>query len=179
MSHFNWCAMSRRREGLWQSVQKTKCHCSWACLSHPPAHWWSLMFMNEKVQRQMSLSDCGLYALAFATDLRHGIDTASPRSYDQAMMRQHYIECLEKGRMAPLPSSTRRVIYHNDQKKTLVQIFCGCRLPNDKKEYVQCFKCSGWYNLDSERVRDWAINSKRKWQCQKCKNCKPLSLCNN
>ena len=137
------------------------------------------MFMNEKVQRQMSSSDCGLYALAFATDLRHGIDPASPRIYDQAVMRQHYIECLEKGRMPPLPSSTRRVICHNDQKRTLVQIFCGCRLPNDKKEYVQCFKCSGWYNLDCERVRDWAINSKRKWQCQKCKNCKPLSLCNN
>ena len=40
------------------------------------------MFMNEKVQRQMNSSDCGLYALAFATDLRHGIDPASPRSYD-------------------------------------------------------------------------------------------------
>ena len=138
-----------------------------------------VMFINEKVQRQMGSSDCGLYALAFATDLCHGIDPTSPRSYDQALMRQHYVECLEKGRMAPFPSSTRRVIYHNDQKRTLVQIFCGCRLPNDKKEYVQCFKCSGWYHLDCERVPDWAVNSKRKWQCQKCKNRKPLSLCNN
>ena len=138
-----------------------------------------VMFINEKVQRQMGSSDCGLYALAFATDLCHGIDPTSPRSYDQALMRQHYVECPEKGRMAPFPSSTRRVIYHNDQKRTLVQIFCGCRLPNDKKEYVQCFKCSGWYHLDCERVPDWAVNSKRKWQCQKCKNRKPLSLCNN
>ena len=138
-----------------------------------------LMFMNEKVQRQMGSSDCGLYALEFATDLCHGIDPTSPRSYDQALMRHHYVECLEKGRMAPFPSSTRRVIYHNDQKRTLFQISCGCRLPNDKKDYVQCFKCSGWYHLDCERVRDWAVNSKRKWQCQKCKNRKPLSLCNN
>ena len=31
-------------------------------------------FINEKVQRQVGGSDCGLFSLAFATDLCHGLD---------------------------------------------------------------------------------------------------------
>ena len=66
-----------------------------------------VMFINEKVQTQIGSSDCGLHsrlnkhtvanalAFAFATDLCHGIDPTSPRSYDQALMRQHYVKCFQ------------------------------------------------------------------------------------
>ena len=84
-----------------------------------------VMFINEKVQRQMGSSDCGLYALAFATDLCHGIDPTSPRSYDHVLMRQHYVECLDKGRMVPFPSSIRRVIYHNIRREHWFKFFAG------------------------------------------------------
>lgn len=97
----------------------------------------AVTLVNEKVQRQLGSSDCGLFALAFAADLCHGLDPTN-RSYDQAKMREHYISCLESRTITPFPTTTRRVPYHMDTKRITVPIFCECRLPNDKKEYVQC-----------------------------------------
>ena len=44
-----------------------------------PGH--EVTFMNEKVQKQVGSSDCGLFALAFATDLCHGLDPLNQK-YD-------------------------------------------------------------------------------------------------
>ena len=49
-----------------------------------------------------------------------------------------YISRLESKTSTPFPTTTWRVPYHMDTKKITVPIFCDCRLPNDKKEYVQC-----------------------------------------
>lgn len=78
----------------------------------------TVTFMNEKVQRQVSSNDCGLFALAFATDLCHGLDPAIQR-YDQGSMRQHYVDCLENGTMVPFPKTTRRVPFHLGNKKII------------------------------------------------------------
>ena len=53
----------------------------------------TVMFMNEKVQREVGSNDCGLFSLAFPTDLCHGLDPAIQR-YDQGFMQQHYVDCL-------------------------------------------------------------------------------------
>ena len=53
-----------------------------------PQH--TVTFLNEKAQRQLGSSDCGLFALAFATDLCHGLDPLT-RSYNQKDIRQHYV----------------------------------------------------------------------------------------
>ena len=53
----------------------------------------SVLFVNERVQRQINLSDCGLFSLAIATDLCNAIDPSS-QSYDQGSLRQHYVHCL-------------------------------------------------------------------------------------
>ena len=42
----------------------------------------STSFINEKVQKQINTSDCGLVALAFATDLCQGLDPVM-EAYDQ------------------------------------------------------------------------------------------------
>ena len=67
----------------------------------------TVTFLNEKVQRQLGSSDCGLFTLAFATDLCHGLDP-STQSYNQKEMRQHYVHCLESGRMTPFPKTNKR-----------------------------------------------------------------------
>ena len=130
-------------------------------------------FVNEKVQKQLGGSDCGLFALAFATDLCNGLNPTD-QSYDQGMMRRHYVDCLESGKMTCFPNTSRRVPYHLDTQKTKVSIYCVCRLPYDKKEYVQCCRCCGWYHTNCVAIPEWAINSKRKWRCQKCKDCATL-----
>ena len=35
---------------------------------------YTVTFLNERVRRQLGSSDCGLFVLAFATDLCHGLD---------------------------------------------------------------------------------------------------------
>ena len=46
---------------------------------------YTVTFMNEKVQRQVGSNDCGLFALAFATDFCHGLDSVIQR-YNQGSM---------------------------------------------------------------------------------------------
>ena len=128
----------------------------------------SILFINEKVQKQINLSDCGLFALAFATDLCHGVDPQT-QAYDQENMRAHYVSCLESHEMIPFPKTSRRVPYHVTKKMTTVAIFCVCRMPNDKKEYVQCSQCNGWYHPTCVSIPDWVINSRRRWKCDTCR----------
>ena len=104
----------------------------------------TVTFCNEKVQKQLGGSDCGLMALAFATDLCHGLDPATQR-YSQFEMRQHFVSCLESGKMKPFPKTVnRRVHCHLSCNRNSVPIFCLCRLLNNKQEYIQCCSCRGW-----------------------------------
>ena len=127
----------------------------------------SVSFVNEKVQRQLNHDDCGLFALAIATDLCHSVDPVT-QSYDQSKLRQHYVNCLESRKMAPFPKTSRRVIHHLGTEKQTIAIYCVCRLPNDKQEYVQCFHCHGWYHPSCVNVPEWALKTKRRWRCDKC-----------
>lgn len=79
----------------------------------------TVTFINEKVQKQIGSADCSLFALAFTTDLYQGLDPMN-QSYDQALMRQHYVTCLESANVTPFPKTLRRVPSHVVQNKTLV-----------------------------------------------------------
>ena len=54
----------------------------------------------------MGASECGLFALAFATDLCYGLDPAN-QHYDQDAMRQHYVSCLESKANGPFPKDNK------------------------------------------------------------------------
>ena len=47
-------------------------------------------------------NDCGLFAIAYATELAHGGDPAKV-VYSQGEMRSHFIKCLENGILTPFP----------------------------------------------------------------------------
>ena len=57
------------------------------------------------VQNRQGISDCGLFAIAFATDLAYGNEPGSYK-YDQAKLREHFLDCLSKNVMAPSPQKT-------------------------------------------------------------------------
>ena len=57
---------------------------------------------SPDVQQQVGTSDCGLYALAFAYTLCSGKDAAKFQ-YNQAQFRNHFLECLKKGRLMLFP----------------------------------------------------------------------------
>ena len=128
----------------------------------------TVTFCSEKVQKQLGGSDCGLMALAFATDLCHGLDPATQR-YSQFEMRQHFVSCLESGKMKPFPKTNRRVHCHLSCNRNSVPIFCLCRLLNNKQEYIQCCSCRGWYHPQCSLAPQWAITSKLPWKCPKYK----------
>ena len=135
-------------------------------LHHPQN---TVTFLNEKVQKQVVSSDCALFALAFTTDFCYGLDPTSQR-YSQKEMWQHYVTCLESGAMVPFPKTDERVPFHLGCNSISVPIFCLCRLPKDRKEYVECFSCHGLYHPDCVSIPEWAIKSRLQWNCQKCRN---------
>ena len=84
---------------------------------------------NQKVQRQQGASDCGLFAIAFATSLCFGNDPQEI-AYDQPLLRSHFIACLEDHKMKPFPRTDRRVQRHLSVSRAVVPIYCtiaGCQ----------------------------------------------------
>lgn len=72
-----------------------------------------ITFISVKVQKQVGGSDCGLFALAYATDLCYGLDSAY-QQYDQGKMCQHYVHCLENKNVTPFPNTDKPVPFHLD-----------------------------------------------------------------
>ena len=52
-----------------------------------------LQYIVPRVQKQQGVKDCGLFAVAFATDIAHG---KTVFKYDQSKMRNHLCECFEQ-----------------------------------------------------------------------------------
>ena len=67
--------------------------CKFAALFH---------FDIMNVQHQTNLSDCGLFAIAFTTELAHG---QSPLlcDFNTSLMRSHLLTCLEDGVLRKFP----------------------------------------------------------------------------
>ena len=70
----------------------------------------SLSIIGLNIQRQCNGWDCGVYAIAFATDLVNGKDPCLSR-YLQEEMRRHLISCLEEGNMSPFPTEKKEDYY--------------------------------------------------------------------
>ena len=77
----------------------------------------SITFVIPPVQEQIGPNDCGLFALAFVTSLCQGTPPEE-REYDPALMRWHYVDCLEQlaikpfsGRQRLLPQNEKMVVY--------------------------------------------------------------------
>ena len=92
-----------------------------------------LQLQRVQIQRPGSV-DCGVYALAFLTDLCHGKDPASCQYANAVELRNHLIACLESGQMLPFPS-------HDITKKNALimklNVYCNCRLPH-ALEHLKC-----------------------------------------
>lgn len=54
------------------------------------------------VQHQANSNDCGLFALAFATDFIEGIDP-SERNYEEKTLRSHQSQCLRNNQINQFP----------------------------------------------------------------------------
>ena len=89
------------------------------------------------VQKQKRESDCGLFAIVFATS-----PAQDPASiiYDQAKMRTQLMHCFETHSTTPFPSSgSRRPKAPNIEAYS---IYCVCRMINGGTPTIQCSSCT-------------------------------------
>ena len=128
----------------------------------------SITVVNQKVQKQSNSNDWGLFAIAFATTLYHGGNPSKTR-YDQTALKKHLVNCLESLEVTLFPETSTQVPWHTTVGHKTVTIYCLCRMPNDKREYVQCAGCDDWYQPRCAKIPASARNTKRKWFCSRCK----------
>ena len=89
----------------------------------------TLHYMNVHIQ--MGGTDCGLFSLAYATALCHGVDSTSC-IYDQQQMRKHFWHCLTNRTMQVVPLNWKRQIMPQPVKVENFAVYCHCRLPWDR-----------------------------------------------
>ena len=116
-------------------IKKHICH-FWKCEGKQAT------FQVANMQRQPNPFDCGLFALASATDLTYGNNPITSK-YEVGKMRPHLLQCFEDGKMNPFPQKERRIPlgcrYKYIQRESL---YCICHMPNDKDLPMIC--CDKW-----------------------------------
>ena len=122
------------------------------------------------VMRQVGPSDCGLFAIAFATALASGNDPGQ-LFFDQSSMRHHLIQCIEAGCMQqfPVKKTWRRKMVAVRTDFTF-SVYCYCRLPKlGNSKMTQCSGCKERYHVDvSVKVNKSALKPSVKWICKNC-----------
>lgn len=113
-------------------------------------------------------SDCGLFAIAFATELVHGHDPATSH-FDTTSLRQHLMDGLEKSHLSRFTSTKRKVgLGKRVRKFHKEQIYCVCRTVNDpERPMLQCSSCKRWYHHDCVDIQVGA-SRKIKFICSLC-----------
>ena len=118
-------------------------------------------------QFQKGGTDCGVYAIAYATDLCHGNNPASYR-YNQDKMREHLLQCFKERKLTPFPSVCIRGPKPINTEK--IDVFCTCRLPHMVDEPMAfCPCCREWYHSTCEDIPKYIFTNKNaKWKCSRC-----------
>lgn len=132
----------------------------------------ALRFDLINVETQTNSHDCGVFAVAMATELALGGDPASCR-WDTKKMRQHLKACLEKGTMVHFPTiGRRRIALGSRVRRTVLErVFCiaSCRMPNEKnRAMISCDRCKAWFHIDYVNL-DKDDSFSFSWNCSNCK----------
>ena len=88
--------------------------------------------------------------------------------YHQGEMRQHLLQCVQKGALTPFPSSSVRCSRPVEQMR--VRLHCDCRLPEDgEEEMAYCPCCRTWFHKSCQNIADIVFsNEKTTWKCSHC-----------
>lgn len=136
-----------------------------------------IRIITSPVQQQTNGYDCGLYAIAFATELAFGFNPEEA-SFNQSEMRSHLLNCYKNQTMDRFPRMKSRV---SRCKKTmqLVEVYCLCRdvffsndVDKDRGNFMaMCSFCGDWFhkkclNIPLKVFKD--DREAKKWKCSSC-----------
>lgn len=121
----------------------------------------------QSVQAQRGYSDCGLFAIAFATSLCFKENPVQTK-YVQHLLRGHLLKCLTEGVISTFPATARKRKNTKPRGREIFEIYCVCRLPEGGK-MVQCDQCLEWFHEHCVKVPEEVWKSKHaKWTCNSC-----------
>jgi len=109
----------------------------------------TLTFDVVNVQSQINSYDCGMFAIAFATEIAHG-NTPGLMHFYFRERRRHFIKCFETNHISQFSCKRRRRIPLGSSIKIFIQqpIYCFCRTVNDvNKSMIRCDFCKDWFHL--------------------------------
>ncbi len=119
------------------------------------------------VTKQSGSSACGLFAIAYITDIAFGRNPEQ-HVFKQSEMRGHLYKCIEQQKMDPFPTSRgKRVAIH---KPVQVEVHCYCRCPDYGVKMVLCNGvCGEHFHVKCiESAVQSKVQSSRKWYCKNC-----------
>ena len=128
-----------------------------------------LDIMIVDVQQQNNSYDCGLFALAYATELAFGYDPAT-FLWDQPSMRKYLLLCFEAGEMKRFPiSKTRTIGLRRVRRCSKVVPQCVCRMPRESRPAdIRCGMCQKWFHSNCIDLNSQKNIFSTKWLCDKC-----------
>ena len=124
-------------------------------------------------QQQPNAIDCGIFAIAFATDLLYG-NSPSNISYEHKKTRKYLFICLQQGsftlfsRASAEACKTRSFTYNLD-------VYCTCRdvyFKVDIEKDESYFMCDDWFHSMCLLIPDEIFVDEQKhesWHCVGCK----------
>lgn len=132
----------------------------------------TLRFDVMNVQAQPNGYDCGVYAIANATELTYGCDPVVCvwKSED---MRSHLLDSLQSGKVTRFPRvRERRIMLGTRVCKTVTdKVLCICRMINDKtRPMIECERCLQWYHKDCMGLEVTKSFKDVKWVCSVCED---------
>ena len=131
------------------------------------------IFVLPDVQRQSTGVNCGLFALAFAYEVRNNKDPKAITFHESKMrQRQYFLTCLEKG---PFLSAQRKTQVRHRTLEGAINVFCSCRLPDSDDKMLQCDSCEEWYHFTCIEGAD-QLSQNTTWHCPVCSEKKTVSV---
>ena len=127
-------------------------------------------FRIVNMQRQYNTKDCGLFAIATATDLAHKKDPLLSK-WDMPKMREHLVGCFENKKMSCFPIKEKRILPPPVQlyfKEIREKLYCICHMPNDKTiPMICCDQCNKWFHNSCMQL-DKRVAQNFMWKCGLC-----------
>ena len=116
-----------------------KFNCQVAALMNCSSSKINVQYAN--VKQQVGGSDCGLFAIAFATSLCFGL-SPEKQNYNQKEMRSHLSKCFLEGKIDPFPVALPNIVPAPNTGYNIALCF-KCRKPQSALNNMnQCMLCT-------------------------------------